>query len=100
MIANVMDASRVQIEVENVKLSKVLLLDAISQILKLLEPAVQQEDRTIRVDVPDNLVVMADDTRLRQVLLNLISNALKYSPSGTPVVVTCDLDEQDVIVHV
>lgn len=100
MIANVMDASRVQVQAENTKLSGVLLQDTISHVLKVLEPMVQREHRTISVDVPDNLFVIADDPRLRQVLLNLISNAFKYSPTGTRVVITCYLDEQDVIVRV
>jgi signal transduction histidine kinase len=100
IIANVIDASRLQVETANMKLSKVPLLDAINQVLEVLEPKAQQEGRTIRLGVPANLVVMADDTRLRQILLNLISNALKYSPPGTPVDVMCDLDEQDVVVHV
>src|SRR6266700_767061 len=100
MIENVIDASRVQVQAENTKLTEVLLQDTISHVLKVLEPIVQREHRTIRVDVPDNLFVMAEDTRLRQVLLNLISNACKYSPTGTRVVITCNLDEQDVIVRV
>ncbi|HUP28046.1 MAG TPA: ATP-binding protein [Chloroflexia bacterium] len=37
---------------------------------------------TISVKGPESLAVRADPTRLRQVLNNLISNAIKYSPQG------------------
>lgn len=38
--------------------------------------------------VPDPVIVYADDARLRQILDNLISNALRHTPAGTPVTVT------------
>jgi signal transduction histidine kinase len=41
--------------------------------------------RDIRITLPGDLQVWADEIRVRQVLTNLISNALKYSPPGTPV---------------
>ncbi|MGE5248718.1 MAG: ATP-binding protein [Bacteroidota bacterium] len=45
--------------------------------------ASQNPDRPIVIDFPEKFpVVLADETRIEQVLVNLISNALKYAPSG------------------
>jgi len=41
----------------------------------------------IELDVPDALIVPGDDDRLRQVMANLLSNALTHTPAGTPVAV-------------
>lgn len=45
-------------------------------------------DRTLRLDVPENLAVMGDPDALLQVLLNLLDNALKFTPAGRLVLLT------------
>ena len=47
-----------------------------------------QESREIRVDVDGVSQVLADRDRLVQILTNLVSNAVKYSPPDAPVSVT------------
>jgi len=42
-------------------------------------------ERELRVHIPEALEVWGEQVRLRQILTNLLSNALKYSSSGTPV---------------
>jgi two-component system OmpR family sensor kinase len=44
-------------------------------------------DRTIQVERPpdEDLVVPGDETRLRQVIGNLVTNALTHTPAGTPI---------------
>jgi signal transduction histidine kinase len=45
-------------------------------------------ERELHVHIPDALEVWGEQVRLRQILTNLLSNALKYSSSGTPVEVS------------
>jgi PAS domain S-box-containing protein len=42
-------------------------------------------DRTIRVEAEGNLLVQADPLRVDQVVTNLVSNAIKYSPRETTI---------------
>lgn len=46
---------------------------------------------------PDVAFIKGDQTKLRQVVQNLISNAVKYSPAGGKVTVNVSLDESDQI---
>ena len=46
-----------------------------------------EPDRPVTADVPDSLVVIADEPRIRQVLANLLGNVRAHTPRGTPAAV-------------
>jgi two-component system OmpR family sensor kinase len=49
--------------------------------------------REITLDSPGALEIVGDEARLRQVLANLLDNALAHTPSGTPVTVALRTDD-------
>ncbi len=56
-----------------------------------LAPLAAERDITLRVKVhPDPPLALADPDRMEQVLLNLLDNAVKFSPSGSEVAVEVD----------
>jgi two-component system sensor histidine kinase MtrB len=63
-------------------------------------PAVVAEDREVRIEAPDEAVVDADGARVEQILVNLLTNAEKFSPAGTPIVVQVEVDDDEVAVLV
>lgn len=50
-------------------------------------------NHTLVAESPPNLVVMADPNRLQQVILNLVNNAVRYSPNGGTITVRALMDE-------
>ena len=100
MVGNIMDASHVQIDAENIRLSPVSLTESVQHVLGILEALTRREQRTIQVDIPADALVMGDSLRLRQVLLNLVSNALKYSPVGSVIEISLDRDDEQITLRV
>jgi PAS domain S-box-containing protein len=81
LINNLLDASRIQagafkLEKGDVQLSK--LAERVVESFRI-----QTENHRFLLDFPADLpYIFGDEERLRQVLSNLVSNAIKYSPAG------------------
>jgi signal transduction histidine kinase len=78
---------------------------AVADIFAGLQPLIEPQARKRGVDLqwqgcaPD-VAVLADEDRLRQVMLNPLSNAVKFTPEGGRVPVSCLLDEARVRLRV
>lgn len=63
--------------------------DLIQQTADRLCPQFEEKEVALKVELPDGLPpVLADEDRLNQVLLNLVGNALQYTPGGGTVTIT------------
>lgn len=88
LLGNVMDTSRVDQDRVSLNLSAVPLNKTAQAILEILEPVTVREQRPIDVTIDDELLIWADDLRVRQILLNIVSNALKYTVPTTRIVLS------------
>ena len=61
--------------------------EVVGEIMALLEPLAQQKNIVLDSGLPDDLpvVIIGDGDRLKQVLLNLVSNAIKFTEEGSVV---------------
>jgi signal transduction histidine kinase/DNA-binding response OmpR family regulator len=83
IVNDLLDLSRVESGELRLSTEPVQLAEIIREARSLATP--QAADRAVKVrprDIPEALYVTADRQRLRQVLLNLISNAIKYNRPG------------------
>jgi signal transduction histidine kinase/L-asparagine transporter-like permease len=98
--ANINDASRIEVDAATLHCASLALRNICTAVIDLFEPLLLQQQRTIEVDIAPDMLVRADELRLRQVLHNLMANALRYSPPHTPIRVTAILEQQAGLVRV
>jgi len=69
----------------DVRRQSIELADVVEDARSLVEALLLQRNQRLEVDVPAELTLQGDATRLTQVFVNLIANASKFSPEGSPV---------------
>ncbi len=75
-------------------IEEILALELVSQVLEQNEVAAQQKNIDIFTDYQSDATIFADEKRLNQVMNNLVSNAIKYSPQDSHIIVRT-LQRQD-----
>jgi len=80
LINEVLDISRIESGKIHIVPETVVLKPLINEMLDVIRPLAQNRNITIPTcNIPDYLCVTADIQRLKQVLLNLLNNAVKYN---------------------
>lgn len=99
LIDDLLDHSRLQEGRLSISRERVELGAIVTGVADELRPGLSRH--TLNVSLPDGpLFVLGDAMRLEQVLFNLISNAIKYSPAGGPVEVRAAREDRWALVTV
>lgn len=89
LLDSVMDLARLSSGAVSVQSGAVRAVEVAQEAIQILTPAADARLQTLRIGTLDDVVVSADHERLRQVLVNLIGNAVKFTPlHGTITVAT------------
>ena len=97
LINEVLDLSKIELGELDISLNPVAIDNIIVDTLKLLTPIAADKGVHISEYIATGLYVYADKTRLRQVLFNLISNAIKYNSDNGNVKVNVTSKESGAI---
>jgi signal transduction histidine kinase/putative methionine-R-sulfoxide reductase with GAF domain len=83
IINDVLDITKIETGSIDLELRSIHLAEAISGVMTELQTLSQNREHTVSMSIPPGLpLVVADDGRLHQILYNIVSNALKYTPMG------------------
>ena len=89
LINDILDLSKVEAGQMELRLSTVSVQEAIDQVTQTVEPLVSKKNLKLLTSVTGAGDVLADGGKLKQMLLNLVSNAIKFTPeNGTVTIAT------------
>ena len=101
MVEELLDFSRLQSGRLKLSLTKIDLVAELSDAVLMFTERARQEGIALNYDEPmDILPIMGDSNRLRQVFVNVLDNALKYSDAGDSVTVTVQHSENNAIITI
>lgn len=83
MIQNILDLGRAEQVGLELHKTRIPLGHWIPSLLKELEPQAHSRHHGLSWDCPEGLEVEADQEFLQRLLMNLVENAMKYSPAGS-----------------
>ncbi|MDI1429631.1 hybrid sensor histidine kinase/response regulator [Polyangium sorediatum] len=101
LVDDLLDVSRImrgkiQLSTRPIEIARVF-----SQAIEIASPLFEQKRHELRVDVPaEGLVVEVDETRMAQVLANLLTNAARYTDAGGHIAVAARREGDEVVVTV
>ena len=101
MVEELLDFSRFVSGRITLDKEKINITDTIDQIGKQLRP--RAEDMNITLEVSQHLdlpIIIADENRIKQVLINLLDNSFKFTPDGGKVILTTDKIEDSILIQV
>ena len=82
MVLELLDLSRLEAGKVKLALDTVSLTELTLGIFERLDLAVQAKELKVTFDFPEEHTVQADEARIKQVIENFASNAVKYTPAG------------------
>jgi signal transduction histidine kinase len=95
LINDILELAKAEAGQIQVTLQTVSLLESLRELRRTVEGLTRAGGLTLTIDMPKNLpFVLADRTRLREIILNLVDNAAKYTPQGGLVTIAA-VDQAD-----
>jgi signal transduction histidine kinase len=101
IVNDILDVSKIEFGQKPLQRSAFGLKDVICEVVSMLSPTLAGRQVSINVNIPDVLPnIDADPDLMKQVFINLISNAAKYSPDGSDITIHAVEEAVDIVVTV
>ncbi len=90
IINDLLDIAKIEAQRMELNCSKIHLNPVISDAIKSLQPIAEQHHIALIYDDEDDLELEADPLKLKQILMNLVGNGIKYTEQGSVTIKSCE----------
>lgn len=99
LVENLLAVTRIEEGKVNLRLSAELMDEVITEALRHINR--KSVEHTITVESKDDFILAKIDARLIvQVIINIVDNAIKYTPAGSHILITTEKKQSTVIMHI
>jgi PAS domain S-box-containing protein len=100
LISDILDLSKIEAGRMELALASLTVEGAFAEVLSVMQPLVDKKGQILSANAEPGLTVRADATRFKQVLMNLLGNAVKFTPNGGRIELAARLTDGKVRVEV
>lgn len=101
LVDELLDLSNMEAGHLDIKKNNVSIKYIVEKISNKVRPICQNKNIELVVHIQEEIpLIVADEDRIEQVLINLVDNAIRYSPGGSKVIIKARPSEDGVIVSV
>ena len=101
LVNDVLNFARLDTGYLNYEIVPVSVADTLGAVEAMIAPQMRAKGLAYELRSPvDTLMVAADHEKLQQILVNLLSNALKFTPTGGRIDLDCSTNDESVLVTV
>lgn len=102
LINNILDLSKIEAGKIELELANFSLHNCINDIVLMQKSVMYQKGLALHVDLAVDIpaVLLGDQLRVKQILINLLGNAVKFTEQGSITITTQLLEQRDHSVHV
>ncbi len=100
LINDVLNLSRIEAGRVDYRVEVVALKEAVGSVMPMLEPQISAKNLQLDVSVPPALEALADREKVQQILLNLLTNAIKFTAAGGSICVEASSEASKVLMRV
>lgn len=101
VVNDILDLSRVEAGSDQLIEEKVQIGEVVRRVLDLVQPQAEKARIVCTLDTPDNLpCLVADERKVKQILINIVSNAIKFNVENGTIAVKLDCDHSGLLVTI
>jgi len=101
LIDDLLDLSKIESGKMKLEFEPLEILPIVNRCVNVLRKSAKDKSLSVKLDIPTNLLkILGDHKRLSQVFLNLLDNAIKYTPEGGSITVNATSKEKIVQVDI
>lgn len=101
LVDKLLDVARASRGMIRVKREPMDLCRVLRETVDAMRPHIDERGRELHVEFPEQpITVNGDEVRLAQVITNLVSNAVKYTPSGGRIRISLEREDGEVVIRV